>query len=262
MNVLDFVNMKQKQEKITMVTGYTFWEARILQQTAIDCILVGDSLAMVLYGHPTTLPATVEMMAQHTAAVARGAPQKFIVADMPFLSFRKGLKEAMDAVEKLMQAGAHAIKLEGVDGHEEVIQQIVQSGVPVMGHIGLTPQSFHGLGGFKVQGQTDQQKSVLLKQAQSLQDLGAFSVVLECVPSSLAKEISADLQIPTIGIGAGPDCDGQVLVLQDLLGMSSLFKPRFVRQFMSGEKSLVEALTSYNNAVKSKEFPSSEESYK
>lgn len=262
LSVLDFLAKKKSKEKLTMVTGYTHWEARIINQTAVDSILVGDSLAMVVYGHPTTLPATVEMMALHTAAVVKGAPGKFIIADMPFLSFRKGVPAAMDAVEKLMQAGAHAIKLEGIDGHQDVVRQIVQSGVPVMGHIGLTPQSFHGLGGFKVQGQTDEQKAVLMKQAHELQDLGAFSVVLECVPSALSLEISKSLDIPTIGIGAGPDCDGQVLVLQDLLGMNQLFKPRFVRHFLSGEKLLIEALDSYHSAVKTKEFPTDSESYK
>lgn len=262
LSILEFASKKKTKEKLTVVTGYTHWEARIINQTAIDAILVGDSLAMVVYGHPTTLPATVDMMAQHSAAVVKGAPGKHIIADMPFLSFRKGISVAMDAVEKLMQTGAHSVKLEGVDGHEDVIRQIVQSGVPVMGHIGLTPQSFHGLGGFKVQGQTDQQKQILLNQARKLQELGAYSVVLECVPASLAVEITNAIDIPTIGIGAGKDCDGQVLVLHDLLGMSSLFKPRFVRHFMSGEKSLIEALTAYNNAVKSLEFPTAEESYK
>jgi 3-methyl-2-oxobutanoate hydroxymethyltransferase len=262
LSVLDFSSRKKQKEKISMVTGYTHWEAKIINQTDVDCILVGDSLAMVIYGHPTTLPATVEMMSVHTAAVVKGAPQKMVIADMPFLSFRKGIKVAMDAAEKLMQAGAHALKLEGVDGHEDVIQQIVQSGIPVMGHIGLTPQSFHGLGGFKVQGQTEHQRTVLLKQGKKLQELGAYSVVLECVPSSLALEITQSLEIPTIGIGAGKDCDGQVLVLQDLLGMSHEFKPRFVRHFMNGETALIEALSTFNSAVKSLEFPTAEESYK
>lgn len=262
MNVLDFQNKKINGEKISMVTCYTHWEAQIINKTPIDCLLVGDSLAMIIYGHTTTLPATVPMMAQHIRAVAQGAPNKFIVGDMPFLSFRKGVREAMDAVEMLMQAGAHAIKLEGIDGHEKVVQNIVQSGVPVMGHIGLTPQSFHGLGGFKVQGQTEEQKRILLEQALKLQECGAFSLVLECVPVDIATEITKKLQIPTIGIGAGSHTDGQVLVLQDMLGMNTSFKPRFVRHFMSGEPLLSEALTKYHNAVKTGEFPLENESYK
>lgn len=261
MNVIEFQNKKLKKEKITMITCYTHWEARLINQTPMDCLLVGDSLAMVIYGHPTTLPATVEMMVRHTEAVVRGAPQKFIVADMPFLSFRKGVVEGVNAVEKLMQTGAHAVKLEGIDGHEDTVKQIVQSGVPVMGHIGLTPQSFHGLGGFKVQGQTDEQKRILMEQALKLQDCGAFSIVLECVPDDIATAITTKLSIPTIGIGAGPHTDGQVLVLQDALGMNTSFKPRFVRHFMNGEKELMSAITNYHNAVKSGEFPTADESY-
>lgn len=262
MNVLEFIGKKKKREKIAMSTCYTHWEARILNQTAIDSLLVGDSLAMVVYGHPTTLPATTEMMARHTEAVVRGAPDKLIVADMPFLSFRKGIKEALDCVEALMQAGAHAVKLEGVDGHEDTIKAVVQSGVPVMGHIGLTPQSFHGFGGYKVQGQSEEQRRVLIEQAKKLEGCGTFSIVLECVPSPLAREITEKISVPTIGIGAGRETDGQILVLQDLLGMNSIFKPRFVRHFMGGERSVIEALTSYNNAVKAGEFPLEDESYK
>lgn len=262
MNTLEFIAKKQAREKITMVTGYTHWEARIINQTTVDAILVGDSVAMVLYGYPTTLPATTEMMVRHTEAVVRGAPQKFVVADMPFLSFRKGVKASLECVEALMQAGAHAVKLEGIDGHEDSVKAIVQSGVPVMGHIGLTPQSFHGLGGFKIQGQTSAQRKVLLDQAKKLEDCGVFSIVLECVPTVLATDITAAVSVPTIGIGAGPETDGQILVLQDLLGMNTSFKPRFVRHFMHGERLLIEALTNYNNAVKSGEFPLEDESYK
>ncbi len=261
MNVIEFQNKKKKKEKITMITCYTHWEARILDQTPMDVLLVGDSLAMVIYGHPTTLPATVEMMARHTEAVVRGAPHKFVISDLPFLSFRKGITESMNTVEKLMQTGAHAVKLEGIDGHEETVKHIVQSGVPVMGHIGLTPQSFHGLGGFKVQGQTEEQKNILMKQALKLQECGAFSIVLECVPDDIATAITQKLSIPTIGIGAGKNTDGQVLVLQDALGMNSTFKPKFVRHFMNGEKELMMAATNYHNAVKTGEFPTLDESY-
>jgi 3-methyl-2-oxobutanoate hydroxymethyltransferase len=165
-------------------------------------------------------------------------------------------------VRALMQAGAHSVKLEGIDGHEDVVRAIVQSGVPVMGHIGLTPQSFHGLGGFKVQGQTEGQKRILMEQARKLEECGAFSIVLECVPTELATEITKSISIPTVGIGAGPNTDGQVLVLQDLLGMNTSFKPRFVRHFMNGEHELISALNNYNHSVKTGEFPLPEESYK
>jgi 3-methyl-2-oxobutanoate hydroxymethyltransferase len=262
MNVIELIDRKRKGEKISMSTCYTNWEARILNQTDVDSLLVGDSLAMVVYGHPTTLPATTEMMVRHTEAVVKGAPKKFVVADMPFLSFRKGIAIAMDCVEDLMKVGAHAVKLEGVDGHEDVVKNIVQSGVPVMGHIGLTPQSFHGLGGFKVQGQTSEQKKILMGQAKKLEQCGVFSIVLECVPTELAADITKSISIPTIGIGAGAVTDGQVLVLHDLLGMNTSFKPRFVRHFMNGEATLIQALTSFHNAVRSGEFPLPEESYK
>lgn len=261
MNVLDFRKMKAEKRKISMVTCYDHWSARIIAQTDIDCILVGDSLAMVMHGYPSTLHATVEMMELHSRAVSKGAPDKFLVVDMPFPTFRRGVPAAMDCVDRLMKAGAQAIKLEGVEGHEDVVRAIVGSGVPVMGHLGLTPQSIHQLGGFRVQGREPQAVTNLKRDARTLQELGAFSVVLECVPAHVATEISKDLSIPTIGIGAGAETDGQVLVLQDLLGMNPSFKPKFVRHFLNGEETLRNALKQYHQGVTEGTFPNNQESY-
>jgi 3-methyl-2-oxobutanoate hydroxymethyltransferase len=261
MNVLDFKKTKLEKRPLTMVTCYDYWSAKIIDESEIDLVLVGDSAAMVMHGFSTTLGATTEIMALHTAAVSRGLTKKFLIADMPFPSFRKGVVQAMECVDALMKAGAHAVKLEGLDGHEEVVSQIVGSGVPVMGHIGLTPQSVHQLGGFRVQGRDQQVADRLFEQAKKLEELGACSVVLECVPSGLASIITKALSIPTIGIGAGPKCDGQVLVLQDLLGMDKDFKPKFVRTFVDGRKTVLDALNLYHQEVQSGSFPQEEESY-
>lgn len=262
MNILDFKKMKKEGRKITMVTAYDYSMARLVEQSEVDCVLVGDSVAMVMHGYPSTVHATVEMLAFHTEAVARGLKKKFLVADMPFLSFRKGAQVALDCVERLMRAGAHSVKLEGIRGHEDVVDAIVRSGVPVMGHIGLTPQSIHQLGGFRVQGKDEETACELRAQAQKLQELGCFSIVLECVPAPLATEISSSLEIPTIGIGAGLHCDGQVLVLQDLLGMNLEFKPRFVRQFAQGATWIPDALNQFHKEVTLGRFPSEQETYK
>jgi 3-methyl-2-oxobutanoate hydroxymethyltransferase len=261
MNVLDFKKAKKEKRLLTMVTCYDNWSAKIIDRSEVDLVLVGDSLAMVVHGFPTTLGATPEMMALHTAAVARGLTRKFLVADMPFPSFRKGIVAAMECVDLLMKAGAHAVKLEGVDGHENVVAQIVGSGVPVMGHIGLTPQSVHQLGGFRVQGRDEQVADRLVAQAKKLEELGACSVVLECVPSVLAARITKEVGIPTIGIGAGSMVDGQVLVLHDMLGMSKEFKPKFVRAFAEGESVVLNALNGYHHEVLGGTFPREEESY-
>jgi len=261
MTILDFEKMKCEKRKISMVTCYDAWTARIADGSSVDCLLVGDSVAMVVHGFESTLGATTEMMALHTAAVARMAKKKFIVGDMPFPSFRKGIVAAMESVDALMKAGAHAVKLEGVYGHEDVVRHIVGSGVPVMGHIGLTPQSIHQLGGFRVQGREDTTARSLMEQAKILQDLGCFALVLECVPSELSQKITESLTIPTIGIGAGPFTDGQVLVLQDLLGTHPEFKPKFLRTFMNGYQEIKNALDVYDQNVKSGAFPTEKESY-
>ncbi len=261
MNILDFQRKKSAGEKISMVTCYDNSFAKIVAGSSIDTILVGDSLAMVMHGYDTTLNASVNLMALHTRAVAKAASNKFIVGDMPFLSYRSGLKTGMEAVRKLMQAGAHAVKLEGADGNIDFVKHCVQSGVPVMGHLGLTPQSIHQLGGFKVQGKNPEAFQKLIDDALALQEAGCFALVLECVPAPLAKKITETLKIPTIGIGAGADTDGQVLVLQDLLGMNNAFSPKFLRKYLDGYKLIQEALNHYHEDVVAKSFPLEKESY-
>jgi 3-methyl-2-oxobutanoate hydroxymethyltransferase len=201
----------------------------LLSKTAVDGILVGDSAAMVMHGHTSTLSASL-----HTEAIARGAADKFVVADIPFLSCQKGLSAALNAAQGFMTAGAHAVKIEGVDGHEDVIRRFVQSGIPVMGHVGLQPQSVHAYGGFRVQGRSDDSARDICRKAKLLEELGAFAVVLECIPATLACEITKALRIPAIGIGAGVGCDGQIVVLQDLLGLNIDFSPKFARPFLDG----------------------------
>lgn len=261
MNILEFLESKNTLHKISMVTCYDYTFAQILNNSPIDCLLVGDSLAMTMHGHPQTIQATQEMMILHTAAVARGAPQKLIVSDMPFLSNRKGLTAVMTCAEKLMQAGAHALKIEGASGNLRLIRHLVDSGIPVMGHLGLTPQSVHMLGGFKVQGRDQKSKLKILEHAQQLQDAGCFGLVLECVPSQLAQEVTQSLEIPTIGIGAGPSTDGQVLVLQDLLGLNQNFKPKFLKTYLDGFQMISKALQTFHEEVQNKSFPSQKESY-
>ncbi|MCZ6916947.1 MAG: 3-methyl-2-oxobutanoate hydroxymethyltransferase [Gemmatimonadetes bacterium] len=261
MNVFDFRKMKSAGRRISMTTCYDYWSARILDQTPIDALIVGDSAAMVMHGHESTLPATPDMLAIHTQAVARGAHNKFIIADMPFLSFRKGLGPAIDCVQQLVRAGANAVKLEGVGGHDDVVKHIVQSGVPVMGHLGLTPQAVNSLGGFKVQGVGAEAAADLVEAAQRLEAVGCFSLVLEAVPTKTAQQITENVQIPTIGIGAGPHCDGQVLVLHDLAGFNRDFKARFVRMFEDGHGLLTRAVEEFDRTVKNGSFPSEAESY-
>jgi 3-methyl-2-oxobutanoate hydroxymethyltransferase len=260
-NVRDFARFKAEGRKISIVTAYDAWSARLVARSKVDAILVGDSAAMVMHGHETTLGATVSLMALHTAAVVRSAAGKFIIADLPFLSYRKGIEAAMTAVGSLVTNGAQAVKLEGVIGHERVVRHIVDSGVPVMGHIGLTPQAVNQLGGFRVQGRSDSGAAKLLAEAHALQDLGCFSIVLECIPSELAERITSELDIPTVGIGAGPGTDGQVLVLQDLWGVDTTHTPRFVRRYLDGECLLTDALNRYDADVKGLSFPTAEESY-
>lgn len=259
-SILDFYQYKKENKKISMVTCYDYTSAKIVNYSNIDCILVGDSLAMTMLGEDSTIPATVEIMAQHIKSVKLGAKDKFIVGDLPFLSYRKSLDASIDAVSQLIKAGAHCVKLEGSLGNLELIKHLVQSGVPVMGHIGLTPQSIHQLGGFKVQGRGDAGK-MLIEQALDLEKAGCFCVVLEAIPNSVAAEITKKLNIPTIGIGAGPDVDGQVLVFQDLLGLNTDFKPKFVRQFLNGAELFTAAFNEFDSSIKNQSFPAIEESY-
>ena len=260
--ILDFQDKKNKNEKITMVTCYDYTFARILAESDVDCLLVGDSLSNTMLGHPRTLSATTNIMAMYAGAVARGAgDKKLVIADLPFMSYRKGITATMTAAEKVMRSGVHAVKLEGGEGNYAMVKHMVGSGVPVMGHLGLTPQSVNQLGGFKVQGRDEKAQKKIMEEALRLQDAGAFSVVLECVPSHLAKEITAALDIPTIGIGAGSDTSGQVLVLQDLLGMNPGFKPKFVKTFYNGFENLKDAFNTYHEEVTGGQFPSAKESY-
>lgn len=261
MTILEFQRKKRENEKISMVTCYDYTSAKLLAQTAVDCLLVGDSVAMTMHGFKHTLSATIEMMCTHTAAVSRGASEKFIVSDLPFMSYRKSLSDSMLAIQLLMQNGASAVKLEGADGNLELIKHTVESGVPVMGHLGLTPQSVHQLGGYKVQGKTDATAEKLKQDALALQQAGCFCIVLECVPAQLAAEITQALDIPTIGIGAGADTNGQVLVYQDLLGMDKTFKPKFVKSFLDGSERIRQAVESYINEIHSGEFPLHEHSF-
>lgn len=261
MNILDFYRKKSIGEKITMVTCYDYTSACIIAETQIDCVLVGDSIAMTLYGYPTTISATLTMIRDHTAAVARGLKKQFLVSDLPFLSYRRSLSKSVKAAEILMRAGAHAVKLEGAAGNIEFIQHLTESGVPVMGHLGLTPQFLNLLGGYKVQGKTADSAARLIADAHALQKAGCFALVLECVPRVVASEITQQLAIPCIGIGAGASVDGQVLVFQDVLGLNTNFKPTFLKVFAEGKKCFQEGIQAYINEVKAGVFPADEHCY-
>lgn len=260
-NINTFKKRKQADNKLSMVTCYDAWSAKILNDTDVDCLLVGDSLAVVMHGFDSTVHATIEMMELHVAAVARGTSDKFIVADMPFLSCSRGIPDAMDAVQKLMQAGAHAIKIEGADHQLAVIKHIVEAGVPVMGHLGLTPQSIHNLGGHRVQGKDAASVKKIQEDATALEAAGCFAIVLECVPNKLGGCVSKMVDIPTIGIGAGPDTDGQVLVLHDLIGADPGFCPKFLRRYANVHDLVTESVQQFHRDVSVKSFPSMEESY-
>jgi 3-methyl-2-oxobutanoate hydroxymethyltransferase len=257
--VLDFARARREASPIAMVTSYDAWSARIAAAAGVDCLLVGDSVAMVVHGFADTLHATLEMMVAHTAAVRRGAPELFVVADMPFLTFRRGPAAAVEAAGALMRAGASAVKLEGLAGHEDVVAHLVGSGIPVMGHLGLTPQSVHQLGGYRVQGRSSAAAERILADARRLEQLGAFSVVLECVPEQLAADVTAALAIPTIGIGSGGRTGGQVLVMHDLLGLQAEFRPRFARRYVEGHELVREALAQFVTDVRAARFPAREE---
>ena len=261
MNIQDLQQKKISQTKISVVTCYDYPSAKLVAATDIDIILVGDSVSMVVHGYESTVHATMEMMAFHTQAVARAKPKQLIIGDLPFFSYRKSVSDSLDNIALLMQAGAHCVKLEGAMGNLELIQHVVASGVPVMGHIGLTPQSIYQLGGYKVQGRDDATASNLLQQAKQLEQAGCFSIVLECIPQTLAQQITQSLTIPTIGIGAGPHVDGQVLVWHDLLGLQNEIHPKFVKRFANAGDMLIESLQAYHHEVITGQFPKSEHSY-
>jgi 3-methyl-2-oxobutanoate hydroxymethyltransferase len=253
--------MKGQNTRISMVTCYDATFARLVDEAAIDCILVGDSLGMVVKGEDNTLAVTVDEIAYHTRAVARGAKRAHIVADMPFLSYQASLDEAVKNAGKMLQNGAAAVKLEGGRALAPVVRRLVEAGIPVMGHIGLMPQSVHAQGGFVVQGRDEESRARILDDADALVDAGVYAMVLEGVPAALAREITERVPVPTIGIGAGASCDGQVLVLYDLLGLNPSFKPRFVKHFADGAGVVTGALRAYADEVKSGTFPATEHTF-
>ena len=254
--------MKERGEKIAMLTAYDATFARLLDEAGADVLLVGDSLGMVIQGHDTTLPVTLEEIAYHCRAVVRGARRAHVVGDMPFMSYQASYEQGVTNAGMLMKEGnCHAVKLEGGAVHAELVQRLVHAGIPVMGHIGLTPQSFHQLGGFKVQGRDVGGRERLLSDARTLEEAGAYALVLEAIPMDIAREITEALTIPTIGIGAGVHCDGQVLVSYDALGMDESFKPRFVRRYETLGDRIKTAIGSYVADVRSGAFPAATESF-
>ncbi len=260
--VLDVQRFKDEGRRFGMLTAYDYLSARILDESGIPILLVGDSLGMVMLGHPTTLPVTMEDMLHHAKAVSRGARQALLVGDMPFMSYQVSTEQAIaNAGRFLQEAGMHAIKLEGAGPVIEITRRLSEVGVPVMGHVGLTPQSVHAIGGFKVQGKTDAQAARILDDAKALQDAGAFSVVLEGMPSKLAVEITKALRIPTIGIGAGPGTDGQVLVFHDMVGLTTGKAPKFVKRYANLAEEIARAAAAYAEDVRTGKFPGPEHEY-
>ena len=255
-------NMKKKGEKITMLTAYDYPTALIVDEAGIDIILVGDSLGMVILGYDSTLPVTMEDMIHHTKAVSRAAKHAMVVGDMPFMSYQVSIEDAMyNAGRFLQEAGAQGVKLEGGREVAELTRKITSAGIPVMGHIGLTPQSVHQIGGYKVQGKEDAAAKRLLEDAGILEEAGAFSIVLECVPAGLAEAITKSVSIPTIGIGAGVNCDGQVLVVNDMLGMFERFTPKFVKIYCKMNEQMKAAISQYIDEVREGLFPEKKHSF-
>ena len=256
------MKMKEEKNKITMLTAYDYSTAKIMDESGIDMILVGDSLGMVVLGYEDTLSVTMEDMIHHTAAVARGAKNAMVVGDMPFMSYQTSVYDAVVNAGRLMKEGrADAVKLEGGKEVCPQIEKITSAGIPVVGHIGLTPQALNALGGFRVQGKDEDAAKKLLADAYAVQEAGACAVVLECVPAKLAELVSQKLDIPTIGIGAGAGCDGQVLVYQDMLGMFDNFKPKFVKEFANVGSLMREGFSSYIKECKEGTFPALEHTF-
>ncbi len=257
-----FPNSLSKTAKITCLTAYDYPTARLLDEAGVDVLLVGDSLGMVVLGYESTLPVTLEEMLHHTKAVRRGAHRALLVADMPYGSYHTETAESVrNAVRFVKEAGAEAVKIEGGERRIELISRLVEAEIPVMGHVGLTPQSLHAMGGFRVQGKTPDSAEQVLRDARAVEAAGAFAIVLEGMPRELAAQITRDLRIPTIGIGAGPDCDGQVLVLNDLLGLSFGPAPKFVRQYAHLGEMISHGVRKYCEDVRAGNFPTDAESY-
>lgn len=260
--VRTFDEAKVTGEKLTMITCYDYSTAKLVDKSGIDSILIGDSLGMTMLGYEDTLSVTLEDMIHHSAAVARGAKHPLIICDMPFMTYSTGIRDSVINAGRLIAEGhAHAVKLEGGVEVKDVIKAIVDAKIPVCAHIGLTPQSVNAFGGFRVQGKDEATVAKLFADAKAVEEAGAFAVVMECVPAALAKKLTEMLSIPTIGIGAGVDCDGQVLVYQDMLGMFDDFVPKFVRQFAHVGEVMVQGFKDYNDAVKDGSFPTKEHEF-
>lgn len=262
-SVPDFQRMRDENRPISMITCYDYTFAKIVAKTNVDTILIGDSLGNVMAGYDTTLPVTVDDIIYHAKAVKRGAPDCFIVADLPFLSYHASVEDAVRNAGRIMkEAGVNAVKLEGGADFADTIRALVRASIPVMGHLGLTPQSVHAIGGYRVQGKTPEDAARMIADAKAIEKAGCFSVVFEMVPEDLAKKITEELKIPTIGIGGGRFCSGQVLVLQDALGMDNEYKKKYLKKYAQLESIVQDALNSYDDDVKKRVFPGEEHSFK
>jgi 3-methyl-2-oxobutanoate hydroxymethyltransferase len=256
------VEMKEQGKKISMLTAYDFTMAKIIDQAGIDVILVGDSASNVMAGHETTVPMTLDHMVYHASCVVRAVDRALVVADLPFMSYQVTAKEALISSGRMMkEAGAHAVKLEGGAAISDTVKRIVDAGIPVMGHLGLTPQSIYKFGTYKVRAREEAEAEQLIKDAKVLEECGVFSIVLEKIPSVLAKKVTASVSVPTIGIGAGSHCDGQVLVLHDMLGLNKEFNPRFLRRYADLHTTMTDAVKAYIEDVKKVDFPNKDECY-
>ncbi|NBC04765.1 MAG: 3-methyl-2-oxobutanoate hydroxymethyltransferase [Bacteroidetes bacterium] len=256
------VEMKRNGEKISMLTAYDYTMAGIIDEAGVEVILVGDSASNVMAGHDTTIPMTMDHMIYHTSCVVRGVERALVIADLPFMSYQVTAKEALISAGRMMkEAGAHAVKLEGGKSICSTVRRIVDAGIPVMGHLGLTPQSIYKFGTYKVRAKEEQEADQLLEDAKALEEAGVFSIVLEKIPADLAKKVTDSVSVPTIGIGAGPQCDGQVLVIHDMLGLNKDFSPRFLRRYEDLHSKMTDAVTHYIKDVKSGDFPNVDEQY-
>jgi 3-methyl-2-oxobutanoate hydroxymethyltransferase len=260
--ITEIKEMKQRKEKIPMLTAYDYVTARMVDEAGVPLILVGDSLGMVMLGYESTIPVTMNEMVHHTKAVVRGAKKALVIGDMPFMTYHISVSDALsNAARFIQEGGAQAVKLEGGEVVAEKVRRLVDCGIPVMGHIGLTPQSIHQLGGFKVRGKAVEEARKLLNDASILEEAGAFAIVLECTPAPLSELITRKLTIPTIGIGAGPGCDGQVQVISDILGLYTDFVPKHAKRYASLAGEIKNAVASYMSEVQSLAFPTAEQSY-
>ena len=262
LTVLDLHKKKADNDKIVMVTAYDWTMARLVDAAGVDMVLVGDSLGMVVQGHEDTLPVTLDEVIYHTRCVSRALKRAHLVLDMPFMTTQVSAEKALENAGRAMkESGAQSVKLEGGERAAEAIHRMVEAGIPVLGHVGLTPQSVHAMGGFRVQGRSDEAAERVVRNATAVEQAGAYAIVLEGVPRDVAAQVSASLAIPTIGIGAGPDCDGQVLVCTDLLGMNLDFKPKFVKRYAELETTILDAVRAYADEVRSGAFPDEAHSF-